>query len=56
MADSYELLPDSTLPALSDAMLEAAWEKADDHYGKLTIPSQAYQDRKALIDQLRANK
>lgn len=56
MAYSEELLPDSALPALSDAMWKAAWKKADAHYGKLTIPSQAYQDRKALIDQLRANK
>ena len=56
MAYSEELLPDSALPALSDVMWEAAWKKSDDHYGKLTIPSQAYQDRKTLIDQLRANK
>lgn len=32
-AYSEKLLPDFALPALSDAMWEAAWKKADDHYG-----------------------
>lgn len=56
MAYSEELLPDSTLPELSNAMWEAAWKKANDHYEKLKLPSPEYQNRKRRIDQLRASR
>lgn len=58
MAYSEELLPNSALPALSDAMWEATWEKANYHYGKITNPSlsEEYQKRKTLIDSLQRNK